>query len=470
MKEETFFQFQSWIAQKTGIFISHDRQDSLQEKIQIRMQALKLESEEQYFLKLQHNQAEFDHFTEMLTIGETFFFRNEPQFEAIQQYVLPELIEKNKNSKEIKIWCAGCATGEEPYTLAILLKEIGLEKDFKISILATDINRYFLERAKKGIYSPRSVEHVPPALLEKYFKAQHKMFALSPEIKDSVEFVRHNLVSEPFTHPGMIECDVIFCRNVTIYFNLATTKRIIQQYADALKEKGFLFIGHAETLWNISEAFHPIEFPRTFIYQKGPITEKKPHQFFPYHLPNLEIKSPSLEHYSLENATTALSSITLPSAASSTTPNTSSEPSPTKKLNTEDILKKAVEMADQGKWDESIEILQQILQQDNLNTSAYFLLSIVLIKKGDYPAAIAGLRKLLYADSHLAMGYFQLGNLYRLTMQPRLAKKEYKNCLKLLEKIPENESIELSDGMTAGVLYQATRQNIELLEEQNHES
>jgi chemotaxis protein methyltransferase CheR len=142
-------------------------------------------------------------------------------------------------------------------------------KDWNISILGTDINRNGLARAKEAIYGKKAIGHLPEEYLGKYFSAQRATYSLDPKVKALVQFEYHNLVKDPLIHEKMQNVDIVFCRNVTIYFDAKTTKRVLENFYNCLAEDGYLFLGHSETLWQITNKFERVEFPQTFIYRKG---------------------------------------------------------------------------------------------------------------------------------------------------------------------------------------------------------
>ena len=185
--------------------------------------------------------------------------------------VLPEIMEREKNKprKTIRIWSAGCSRGSEPYSIAIALKEtIPSLQDWDISIFATDINQRVLDLAQKAAYTENYLSHMPGEYIKRYFHESDHKYQLVDPIKKCVKFSYHNLAKSSFRVPELQNLDIIFCRNVTIYFDLQTTKRIVEQFYDCLNYGGYLFIGHAETLWQITDKYDLIEFPHAYIYKK----------------------------------------------------------------------------------------------------------------------------------------------------------------------------------------------------------
>jgi chemotaxis protein methyltransferase CheR len=197
-----------------------------------------------------------------ISTNHSYFFRESDHFEYLTSVVMPELVIKKKaaRSTEIKIWCAGCATGEEPYTLAMILSEyFGAEKKmWELGILATDISISALATANRGMYVEERAKNIPPQLKFKYFeKMDDEIFKVRDEIKKMVLFKRLNLMRDDFPFKGKF--DIIFCRNVMIYFDSETRLRLVGKFHDFLNDDGYLFIGHSESLLKETRAFKYIK-------------------------------------------------------------------------------------------------------------------------------------------------------------------------------------------------------------------
>jgi chemotaxis protein methyltransferase CheR len=179
--------------------------------------------------------------------------------------VIPEMISKGK--RNIKIWSAACSTGEEPYSIAILLKESGLLSKVRVDIFASDINTEVLETAQKGEYRTVSFRGVPPTIINKYFEKDGFIYKLSPEIKNMVTFYKANLIDRmASSRVGM--ADAIFCRNVLIYFDIPAKQKVIDMFYKTLAKDGFLFLGHSETLNKITDSFKMHNFGGGIVYIK----------------------------------------------------------------------------------------------------------------------------------------------------------------------------------------------------------
>ncbi|HYA31932.1 MAG TPA: protein-glutamate O-methyltransferase CheR, partial [Thermodesulfovibrionales bacterium] len=227
-----------------------------------------------YYRLLLYDKRKEDELTaaiEVLTVNETFFFREKNQLKAFSDEILPEIGETNREKKKIRIWSAGCSTGEEPYTIAMLILEYGGLYGWDIEILGSDINQRVLTTARRGIYRKNSFRTAEPSLIRKYFKEEDGSFLISEDVKRLVSFSCLNLL-DPFKVRFMGQMDVIFCRNVLIYFDHPARKKVVENFHSNLVEGGYLLLGHAESLVNISTSFALRHLKNDMVYQK-PITQ-----------------------------------------------------------------------------------------------------------------------------------------------------------------------------------------------------
>jgi chemotaxis protein methyltransferase CheR len=206
-----------------------------------------------------------------LTVGETYFFRNQPQFEAFRQQLLPELLQRRATIRSLRVWSAGCATGEEPYSIAMLLGDmLPREQMWQVSILATDLNPRFLARAREALYSEWSFRETTEAQRARFWVREGNRWRLRPEIRRMVLFTRLNLAepSYPAINNGTCAMDIIFCRNVMIYFDEETIRQVLARMYAALAPGGWLLVGHAEPQAALYQQFEVHNFPNAIIYRK----------------------------------------------------------------------------------------------------------------------------------------------------------------------------------------------------------
>ncbi len=245
----------------------------LEGRIGKRVQFLELSGFDQYLqlLKSSRGANELPYLYEAVTINETFFFRNEPQFEVFEKTLVPEIIaRRGVNGKvKIKVWSAASSSGEEAYTIAMIYLEKLKPKYpwLELEIIGTDINEAVLETARSGIYREYSIRNIPRQYLEKYFDAEDGKFYLHDEVKRLARFENLNLYDRA-RMKRMSQIDIVFCCNVLIYFDQKSKIQVVSDIYDAMNTGGYLFIGYAETLHGISSAFKLINFPKTVVYKK----------------------------------------------------------------------------------------------------------------------------------------------------------------------------------------------------------
>lgn len=266
LTQKTFSKIQKLIYQEIGVNLNASKKTMVKSRLLKRLRTLNLNSFEKYLEFLNHNTDELVILYNFLTTNVTHFFREDHHFNFMKKQVLPELL--NKNKKVVRVWSAGCSSGEEVYTLAIVLKEF-FPKDCTIKILGTDINTEVLKIAKTAIYSKKSVEKIPYKLLKKYFllgKGKNKgFFKVKKSLTDLVTFGRLNL--NDHNYPIKNKMDIIFCRNVFIYFDKKTQKTILRRFYQQLLKNGYLFLGHSESI-NLNDCKDPWESVFKTTYQK----------------------------------------------------------------------------------------------------------------------------------------------------------------------------------------------------------
>ncbi len=220
-------------------------------------------------LRRKDNKAELQHLVNVMTINETYFFRDESQFECLVRSILPEVVAKLPKGRTIKIWSSPCSSGEEPYSLALYLLEYWSKVDmYDIEIVGSDIDTHILELAAKGVYSWRSVQHLPKSILAKYFQeTAGGDFKFSDDIKSVVQFKRVNIM-DPVQTKQFREFDVIFSRNMLIYFDDISRRVAADVFYDSLRPGGFLCVAPTESLSHTSALFKLRRFPESHIYQR----------------------------------------------------------------------------------------------------------------------------------------------------------------------------------------------------------
>ncbi len=267
---ETFKQLGDLIYEMTGIHFQDNKTYLLESRLLPRLKACRCQTFESYLNYLRFDAYRDREVTELYTVittNETYFFRDEAQLESFMKVMIPEVMKTNAATKQVRIWSAACSTGDEPYTLALLLRDYPPLSGWTIDILATDISENVLNIARAATYSTHSLRKVPAAMIAKYFTGKKEQQTLLPQVKDMVRFMNVNLYDRPRLKlvRGM---DIVFCRNCLIYFDAKAKAQIVSDLRDALRPKGFLMIGFSETLHDKTGHFRAIHAGRSVIHEK----------------------------------------------------------------------------------------------------------------------------------------------------------------------------------------------------------
>jgi chemotaxis protein methyltransferase CheR len=378
------------ILSKLGIHISSDKIGFYLDTINKKSSLIKKLSEEKYLEYLSDNTTlaneEWKILINCLNISETYFLRDAGQIEILEKNILPQIIEQKRSSKRIRIWSAGCSTGEEPYSIAILLSELLLfTTDWDISILATDINGDSIKQAMIGEYMDWSFRGVPEERIKKYFTLKKNLYRVNDSIRSHVKFIENNL----FTTNYFKEFDLILCRNVFIYFDDPSKKIILEKFERSLVDNGYLLIGHSEAAHLIPSTFETIQFQKSILYKKT--NQKKEMDF------QLKAKSK------------------LPATEKPQTVSININPSiPVFKNKEKEILEKAREFADLGKVVEARNLTEEILKSNPYNHNALFLKGQIEEASGNLESAIEIYKKVIYLEPLFLESYLTLSSLYSL--------------------------------------------------------
>lgn len=420
-----------------------------------------------------------------LTVGETYFFREKKSFEILEKQILPELIHSRRGSdRRLRIWSAGCATGEEPYSVAILLNRLIPDlKEWNITILATDINTRFLRKAADGVYSQWSFRDCPPYVREAYFEtAEGGRFELAPQIRKTVTFSYVNLAED--VYPSLLNntnaMDVILCRNVLMYFAPEPARRAIRNLHRCLVEGGWLVVSPAETSHILYSQFDTTNLSGLILYRKdsqrlraaevvaGPLPEESRI----LDLPALDFSS---EQAPETARVEAWEELVPPAEGNPTLPE--AEPSPQQKAvafyelgryaEAAEVLQSTLSedaqevpalallaraYANQGKLGQALEWCDRAIAADKLNPPSHYLRATILQEQGSGEEAMASLKRALYLDPDFVLAHFALGNLSLRQGRVRESARHFENALFLLSSLRPEEVLAESEGVIAGRL------------------
>jgi chemotaxis protein methyltransferase CheR len=271
LSDEDFDTLRTILEKSAGLVHDESRRDSLTFAVAGRMEAIGASSPAVYLAMLTGpgGAPERQQLIDVVTIQETHFFRNPPQIRALRQHVLPELIRRSTAlNRPLTIWSAGCSTGEEPYSLAMLVRELmPMATRDHVRIVGSDVSATALAFADAGRYGARAMQMADPIDVGRWFDSDHGSYSVKDDVRELVDLRLHNLITEaPPFESG--EVDLLLCRNVTIYFNRTTTKALMSRFHTALGDGGYLFLGHSETLWQMSEAFTLVPLGDAFVYRR----------------------------------------------------------------------------------------------------------------------------------------------------------------------------------------------------------
>jgi chemotaxis protein methyltransferase CheR len=392
----------------------------------------------QWLVSSQLTQEQTEILASHLTIPETYFWREPQVFEALRTDILAELIRLRENQRRLRFWCAGCSTGEEPYSLAIALRQVlpALE-DWNITLLATDINPRVLRRAAEGVYGEWSFRNVPAGFKDKYFlRRTDGRYEVLPRIRKMVTFAYLNLSEDVFPSPmnNTNAMDIIFCRNVLMYFAPARMRLAGQRFYQCLVEGGWFIVSSSELSQHIFGQFAPVNFPGAVLYRREP-KQTRPMTDLP---------------------AVPFSAKKIPMEAS---PSVNAHGAPTREKITggpkdPNAVVSIRELANQGKLDEAWSACEQAIALNKLDPSLYYLGAIILQEQNREADALAAFKRALYLDPNFIMAHFSLGSLLLRQGNRTGAKKSFKNVMELLNASKQDEPVPESEGLTAARIKQ----------------
>lgn len=272
MSEEEFRLIRDLIYNHCGMYFAPESKYILEKRLSLRLAYHNIGSYKDYYLLLKYDvlkDREMSDLMDVITTNETYFFREAFQLKAFTDEIIPEIVEAKakKGDRSLRIWSAGCSTGEEPYSIAMLLLETGLFKGWRIEIIGTDISQRVLQQARKGVYGKSSFRATDAAYVERYFEEQDGGCRINDKVRELVTISQLNL----FDHNRLAllgRMDIIFCRNVIIYFDQIAKKKVVEAFCQSLYPGGFLLLGHSESLMNISTLFSLRHLKNDMVYQK----------------------------------------------------------------------------------------------------------------------------------------------------------------------------------------------------------
>ncbi len=473
ISDELLVRFSDFLAARIGLFFPPNRRQDLGRGIKAAARDLGCDSADKCIRQLMLAplaREQIEILASHLTVGETYFFREKKSLAVLENHILPELIRDRRQQGQLhlRIWAAGCASGEEAYTLAILLSRLIADiEDWQIHILATDINPLALQKATRGLYGKWSFRDTPPEIIERYFVRRDGRWEILPHLKGLVTFAYHNLVADPY--PALANqtnaMDLILCRNVLMYFAAGQARKVLQNLGKSLVEGGWLILSLTETSMVRFSPLVTVNFPGATVYRKDsgarqvepgaacpgfqpivklvdkemgrpalpksqdrlPARPTRPPQVMPAPVPELPAPGPGAE------GTATLGEGALPERV-------------------EDLVLKARSCADLGDLAAALSWCEQAVAADRLNPAWHYLRAAILQEQDALAEAVLSLRKAIYLDQDFIMAYFALGHVTLRQGNARGARKHFDNVLALLDGYLPDQPLPEAEGITAGRL------------------
>ncbi|GFO65620.1 chemotaxis protein CheR [Geomonas paludis] len=461
--------FAAFVGRNTGLHFPEARLRDLAQKMTTLAREAGCEDLDHYLSQLMAaplSRQQMKSLCGALTIGETYFLRDPKSYRVLERHILPGLIAaRRRGGKTLKIWSAGCSTGEEPYSIAIILSRLLHDlPEWNVTLLGTDINEEALERAQRGVYGKWSFRNAPQWLMEYFTPVGEGHFEIVPRIRSMVHFSQLNLAEDrgsAFTSGA----DIIFCRNVMLYFHPEQIETTVGLFHAALKPGGWLFVGPTEVDHQKLRGFSCHHYDGALVLRKGEPRRKAQRPSAPVPAPAAAAR------------VAAAPPAPAPAGLSAGASSLPAEPVPGGIEQAQDAYRagqyqEAARLAllaphlpehlalaarcyaNLGRYQEAREHCEKALLLERLDAHTHYLHSMILEQMGDGAAAEAALKRALYLDHDYLLAYFALGNLCRKRGELREAEQSFANALRLLQRYDPAEVLPDAEGITAGLLTQ----------------
>ncbi len=471
-------QLSEFVATQTGLYFPQERWGDLERGIAAAAPDFNFpdgESCAQWLLSAPLTRHMNEVLASHLSVGETYFFREKQSLGIFEEHILPRLLQsRRQNERRLRFWSAGCSTGEEAYTIAILLDRLIPDLEaWNITILATDFNPKFLRKAAQGLYGEWSFRDAPVWLRERYFnKSGDGSFEIHPRIRKMVTFSYLNFAEDvyPSLTNNTSAMDVILCRNVLMYFTAQRAKQVAGNFFRALVDGGWLIVSPTEASNTLLASFTPVEFAGAVLYRKmadaalsvPPQANSKKSNLQqeesiwwerPHGRDRLDRGHEAAPTGAGQEVLQANTSPAIHAAQESA-------PQPDER---ELPSRMARSCADQGRLSEALEWCERAIAADKLNPAHHYLSATILQEQGQHEIAIQSLIRALYLEPMFVLAHFALGNLHQSQGRYREAQRYFANVLLLLRKRPQDEILPEADGLTAGRLVEIVTSLLESL-------
>lgn len=465
LSDASFARVRDLIEERCGLDFGDSRRASLEAALHARMQQLGIAAHAVYFdrLSAQPGDDEFRSLINLVTITETCFFRDPAQFRMLRMHIIPALLAERAAAgrRTLRICSAGCSSGEEPYSIALLLREMGLHvthAGWTIEIVGIDVNTVMLDAARRGLYSPKAVRNVQGERLQQHFTPVGRGFQLDRAIMQAVRFEHGSLLQDPPFAAGAF--DLILCKNVAIYFRLELTRRLVDRLHAALDAGGYLLLGHSESLWQIEQGLQLVEHEGVFGYRKPAAARAAAFTWMaPVQRATREATAAFDEpasHY--ERVLRIFRDGDWTAAEAGVQAIVASSPAfvPARLL-------LAGLHAHLGRHDDARKEAEGILRINDLEPKAHLLLGMIAARAGRTAEAVQALRRALCMDDSLALAYFWLGNLYRDGGEYERALEEHGQAVARYERRQLDFTEEFAADLSPSQIINVCRQSVRRL-------
>ena len=477
--DPAFARIKDAVVERTGLAYYLDREDSLARSILGRMHALGLDGFADYYDRLSRpsGATEWAALIDEIAVGETFFFRYDAQFTALTEIVLPDCIARRQTTRRLRIWSAGCASGPEPYSVSILLRRdiAPLIPGWDVSILGTDISTSRLDRARSGRFSDWELRSLRLQDRSPYFVYANGEWVLMPEFRAGVTFETQNLVHDlpDFAQRFASTFDVVLCRNVMIYFDVATIRKLLRGLHSVLADGGWLFVGHSEPHIEMANFFRPYPVADAMLYRKqveslplaqganacsGVISRSRQVSAEPVHRVRARHRGPASEipahsrsdHRNRPHPHVRDQGGDIRSVAAST-------PS--------DRIPEVRALANVGDWINARKLCCTLIETNQLDADAHYLLAVICEHMDDLSEAETALRQAIYIDGGFALAHYHLACRAAANGEFGKATRFLRNVLAILDRCDDEEAVRAGDGLKVRELRAFARMRFRTLEE-----
>lgn len=451
-------EFLDYVETATGLHFSLERHADVEQKLLAAVNEFGFSRADEFLAWLKGRSlsaAQMECLASLLTVGETYFWREPATFRALEDRILPDLIRRKENlGRALRIWSAGCSSGEEAYSLAIAVKRSLFHRpDWNVTILATDLNASSLRKATGGIYTEWSFRNAPKWLKEGYFRSLARgRYAISPAIQKMVTFAPLNLATDKFPdlENNTASMDIIFCRNVLMYFSPVAVRQITEKFCRCMLQESIFVVSASELSIDVARELRPCHIGEAIVFRKG--TPKEGVAEIPVPVPLMPVKTETADFSPLswppgpaEAPLCPVSQPTLPCAA---IPEMKTVEIPAANDQTGQIEL----LADQGRLLEALTLCDSALESHKLDVRLHYLKATILQELGKLPDAVEELKKALYLHPDYFMGHFAMGNLMLRLGKNKTAVRSFTNVLDLIAGFAHDAVLPDSGGLTAGRL------------------